>query len=173
MTCVHVEAARNIRNVMEHSKPTSVQNLLLVRKDDQILLAMKKRGFGAGWWNGYGGKVMAGETVEEALVREVKEESGMVLKSCRKVGFVRFENVDKFVEVHIFEAKEIEGEPVETEEMSPKWFPVTNLPYDKMWKSDFPWYQLYFAGKLFKGEVVFDEKHTVLSSNIYEVASLD
>jgi hypothetical protein len=43
------------------NKPLSIQNLCLFRKDGQILLAMKKRGFGAGKWNGYGGKVQPDE----------------------------------------------------------------------------------------------------------------
>lgn len=45
-------------------------------KENQILLAMKKRGFGAGKWNGAGGKINAGETIEEATTREVDEELG-------------------------------------------------------------------------------------------------
>lgn len=34
-----------------------------------VLLGMKKRGFGAGKWNGFGGKVQPGETIEEAARR--------------------------------------------------------------------------------------------------------
>jgi len=42
-------------------------------EQDRILLGMKKRGFGAGWWNGFGGKVQQGETIEEAAKRSTKE----------------------------------------------------------------------------------------------------
>ena len=42
-------------------------------KDDQILLAMKKRGFGVGKWNGVGGKVEKGEEIIDAAIREIKE----------------------------------------------------------------------------------------------------
>jgi 8-oxo-dGTP pyrophosphatase MutT (NUDIX family) len=35
---------------------------------------MKKRGFGEGRWNGVGGKVEPGESIEAALIREAKEE---------------------------------------------------------------------------------------------------
>lgn len=35
----------------------------------KILLGMKKRGFGAGRWNGFGGKVDPGESIEEAAKR--------------------------------------------------------------------------------------------------------
>lgn len=151
------------------NKPVSIQNLCLFRRGDQILLAMKKRGFGAGRWNGYGGKVQQGESVEDGLVREVKEESGIELTDFNPVGFMRFENVEKFVDVYIFEATSWKGEPVETEEMAPAWFSLENIPYSEMWPSDPLWYPLYLAGKPFKGEVVFDENHSIVSSEIREV----
>ncbi len=39
------------------------------RDRDRVLLGMKKRGFGAGKWNGFGGKVDPGETIVEAAAR--------------------------------------------------------------------------------------------------------
>lgn len=53
------------------------RTLLFLIKDDHVLLAMKKRGFGAGNWNGVGGKIEAGESIEQALVRECQEEIGV------------------------------------------------------------------------------------------------
>ena len=49
--------------------PNKLLTLVLIHQNARILLGMKKRGFGAGWWNGYGGKVQAGETIEEAAKR--------------------------------------------------------------------------------------------------------
>ena len=40
----------------------------------EICLAMKKRGFGANRWNGVGGKVEVGETIEQSAIREAEEE---------------------------------------------------------------------------------------------------
>ncbi len=48
-------------------------------RDGEILLAMKKRGFGVGKWNGAGGKVTDGETVEAAAIREFQEEIGVMI----------------------------------------------------------------------------------------------
>lgn len=45
---------------------------------------MKKRGFGEGWWNGYGGKVQDGESMTDAMVRELQEESDLVAKNTEK-----------------------------------------------------------------------------------------
>ncbi len=44
---------------------------------NHILLAMKKRGFGEGKWNGAGGKVEEGETIVQAASRELQEETGI------------------------------------------------------------------------------------------------
>ena len=43
--------------------------LVFVLDESRILLGLKKRGFGCGRWNGFGGKVEAGETIAEAAKR--------------------------------------------------------------------------------------------------------
>ena len=42
---------------------------MLVIEGDRILLGLKKRVFGEGWWNGFGGKINHNETIEEAAIR--------------------------------------------------------------------------------------------------------
>ena len=49
--------------------------LCIIHQHPRVLLGMKKRGFGMGRWNGFGGKVEAGETIEDATRREVGEEN--------------------------------------------------------------------------------------------------
>lgn len=46
-----------------------IMTLMFVLDSGRVLLGMKKRGFGVGRWNGFGGKVQAGETVEEGAIR--------------------------------------------------------------------------------------------------------
>jgi len=65
-------------------KTTKILTLVLVvdkRPEGtwRMLLGMKKRGFGAGKWNGFGGKVEPGETVEDGAMRELHEEAGLLL----------------------------------------------------------------------------------------------
>jgi 8-oxo-dGTP pyrophosphatase MutT (NUDIX family) len=150
-------------------KPTMLTNLCLIRDGEKILLAMKKRSFGAGRWNGYGGKVMEGETMEEALVREVQEESGLTVSDYWYVGRLTFDNTDRIVVMDIFETSTFTGELIETEEMAPKWFSVKELPFSEMWPSDPLWYPYYLEGKRFEGEVVFNENHAITSSDIREI----
>lgn len=51
------------------SNKVKVLTLALIRNQQRVLLGMKKRGFGQGLWNGFGGKVEEGETIKEAAKR--------------------------------------------------------------------------------------------------------
>lgn len=65
--------------------------LCIIHQDERVLLGMKKRGLGEGRWNGFGGKVERGETIEAATVREIYEESGVTVAELDKVGVLDFE----------------------------------------------------------------------------------
>jgi mutator protein MutT len=150
-----------------------ITTLAIIENDDQVLLAMKKRGFGAGWWNGYGGKVDDGESIESAMVRELAEESGVVAKTYRQRAVIEFEFKDKdlVVEMHVFEVSSYQGQVVETEEMAPRWFNKTALPFDKMWPADKEWIPLFLAGKNLRGRVIFDgQTKEVLDANFQPVS---
>ncbi|MEK6845806.1 MAG: NUDIX domain-containing protein, partial [Nanoarchaeota archaeon] len=58
-------------------RPTAQATLCILIKRDEVLLGMKKRGFGIGKYNSFGGKLKLGETIEEAALREVKEDGGI------------------------------------------------------------------------------------------------
>ena len=49
--------------------PNKLLTLLFVLTPGKVLLGMKKRGFGKGRWNGFGGKVQEGETIEDGAIR--------------------------------------------------------------------------------------------------------
>ncbi len=57
-----------------------IVTLAFLFREDKILLSMKKRGFGSGKWNGYGGKLLEGEALLDGLIREIEEESGLSVK---------------------------------------------------------------------------------------------
>lgn len=148
--------------------------LLLIVKNGQILLAMKKRGFGEGYWNGIGGKVEAGETIEEALVRECQEEIVVTPVQLEKVAehdFL-FPNGQADMKVHVYLCKEWEGEPTETEEMAPKWFNISEIPYNDMWEDDSIWLPFVLRGDKVKTTCTFTPSNKLVNASISVVDSL-
>jgi 8-oxo-dGTP diphosphatase/2-hydroxy-dATP diphosphatase len=157
-----------------------VLTLAMVVDGERVLLGMKKRGFGAGRWNGFGGKLDAGETIEAALIRETEEEAGITPIEYHKIGVIDFSfaSEPKELEVHIYKVSAFLGEPVETEEMEPRWFPFASVPFKEMWVDDIHWFPYLQSGQLFKGRFHFDAPATpehpgvILEQLLEEVAEL-
>ena len=144
--------------------------LCLLKKDNRILLAMKKRGFGEGKYNGVGGKIENGETPEEAMIRETQEEIAVTPIEYEKVGIIEFDEFYKGqkekVMFHLYVASEWQGEPTESDEMKPEWFDIQSIPYDKMFPDDKYWLPLILEGKKIKAYFDFDEEWNLLSKKI-------
>ncbi|XP_056391581.1 oxidized purine nucleoside triphosphate hydrolase isoform X2 [Hyla sarda] len=145
--------------------------LVLVVQPQRILLGMKKRGFGAGRWNGFGGKVQEGETIEEAAKRELWEESGLTVDILHKIGNIKFEFVGstELLDVHIFRADEFKGEPTESDEMRPEWFSLDKIPYEGMWPDDYIWLPLLLQKKKFLAYFTFEGHDKILDYKLEEV----
>ncbi|NXR12571.1 8ODP triphosphatase, partial [Semnornis frantzii] len=145
--------------------------LVLVVQPPRVLLGMKKRGFGAGLWNGFGGKVQPGESIEEAARRELLEESGLTVDTLQKMGQITFEFVgsSELMDVHIFRADDFHGEPTESDEMRPQWFQLDEVPFNHMWADDAYWFPLLLQKKLFRGYFKFQGQDTILEHTLTEV----
>ena len=147
--------------------------LCLLKKDNKILLAMKKRGFGEGKYNGVGGKLKNGETPEEAMIRETKEEISVIPVDYEKVGFIKFDEYYKGkkekVSFHLYIVNNWIGEPTESEEVNPKWFDINSIPYDKMFPDDKYWLPLILKGKKINAYFDFDEDWKLLYKEINDL----
>lgn len=143
--------------------------LLFLLQEDKILLAMKKRGFGEGRYNGVGGKIEPGETVEQAMVRECQEEICVTPVNYWKVAehdfFVEGENAWRMY-AHVYFCDNWNGEPCETEEMAPEWFALTDIPYESMWQDDTHWLPPVLDGKKLMGRFTFDDSDNMLSHTL-------
>lgn len=151
-------------------------SLLFILKENKILLGQKKRGFGKGLYNGFGGKMQDGETIFETMRRETIEELSVVPISAELVGKIEFdlyingENANEIV--HIFTCSEFEGEVTESDEMKPIWFDLNEIPYENMFDDDLLWLPLVLKGEKVSGVVNFDKNNHTIFSDIKVVESL-
>lgn len=148
--------------------------LLFLLKEDQILLAMKKRDFGKGLWNGVGGKVKEGEAVLQAVIRETNEEIGVEIEEGNLFhhGDLAFEfptKPDWNQTVAVFSTTTWKGEPTESEEMKPQWFTFSEIPYTDMWWDDKIWLPSLLEGKRFSGRFVFGEDEKEIISQEFKI----
>lgn len=138
--------------------------IFVFKPTGEILLAMKKRGFGEGKWNGAGGKVEANETIPAAAVRELREETGIEVAESRleNVGILHFTfegKPDWNQDVSVFFVRDYVGpDPVETEEMRPKWFDIEDIPYEEMWADDPYWLPRVIEGDKIDFSFTFDNE---------------
>jgi 8-oxo-dGTP diphosphatase len=138
--------------------------LCLIRRQSaagpQVLLGLKKTGFGAGKWVGLGGHVEPGEKPVAAAVREVAEESGLLVPadSLQHMASIEFTfparpSWDQATDVFVTSA--YQGEPAESSEVAPRWFATDSLPLEKMWDDARYWLPLVLAGEHVNVRVTF------------------
>lgn len=142
-------------------------------RDDKVLLGFKEKGFGAQRWNGFGGKVEPGESIEQCLVREFTEESGLGITKFEKRAvheYVAQRNPGEILEVHTFLVQDWEGDTQETEDFrTARWFLFADIPYDHMWPDDRLWLPQFLEGKCLKTTFFFGENDAVLKYEVSEV----
>lgn len=138
-------------------RPRERATLLFIIRDDRILLIHKKLGLGAGKYNGPGGRIESGETPLQAAIREVEEEICVTPSGIHPAGELLFQFVDGHsIQGYVFTATGLSGEPRETREAVPHWFPLSHIPYHNMWADDRVWMPLALAGQSFLGRFLFE-----------------
>ncbi|WP_254863839.1 8-oxo-dGTP diphosphatase [Halovivax gelatinilyticus] len=133
--------------------------LCFVVRADEVLLIEKRRGLGAGWYNGPGGKREDGETHRECVIREVREEVGIDVDtpSLERAGVLTFHlDGEAKIECQVFRTDRFEGEPTASDEARPEWFAVDDVPYDRMWEDDRHWLPGVIEGWTVRGEFYFE-----------------
>ncbi|MDR2723535.1 MAG: 8-oxo-dGTP diphosphatase [Cellulomonadaceae bacterium] len=152
-----------------------LRTLVIPVRGDQVLLGRKKQhrdgAFGVGKWNGFGGKLEPGETLEQAAIRECQEESGITPLHLEKVAELDF--VDDYqIFGHVYLCRQWTGEPVETAEMLPAWFNKTDLPLTEMWDDDIFWLPAVLTGKRVKASFTFHHVDDSLGTGANPVAKV-
>jgi len=127
----------------------------------------KENDYHHGKWNGLGGKFEPGESPEECAVREIKEESGLNVKSIKMKGFITFPIFDGIEDWHVFVfvIDDFDGELIDSNEGNLDWIPNEKLTEINLWEGDkyfIPW---LFEDNFFSAKFVYKNgkylSHTV------------
>lgn len=143
-----------------------IGTLCYIESDNKILLLhriKKENDVHEGKWIGVGGKIEKGETPEECIKREVKEETGLTIKNPTLKGVMTFPDFSNEEDsyVFIFTANEFEGKLIECNEGELKWIDKAKVLDMPTWEGD-----LIFLKWLLENRSFFSAKF------VYENGSL-
>lgn len=108
----------------------------IIEKDSKIFATQRGYGDWKGWWEFPGGKIEPGETPEEALVREIREELDIGIAIDRFYTTVEYDYPEFHLEMDCFLCHITEGEPVLLEHDAAKWLAKDELSSVKWLPSD-------------------------------------
>ena len=117
-------------------------------------------------WIGVGGKMEAGESPEDCLLREVKEETGLTLTDYRYRGLVTFVSNEWGTEyMHLFTTTGFEGTLKTCDEGDLVWVPKSKIEELNLWEGDKVFFRLleeneqFFSLKLrYEGDTLVETK---------------
>ncbi|MET4001326.1 8-oxo-dGTP diphosphatase [Arthrobacter sp. UYCu511] len=139
---------------------------------EEVLLGLKKTGIGTGKVVGIGGHVEPGESVVAAICREVAEETCITIEPMDLVpaGTVEFlfpakPSWDMFTTV--FLCRVFAGEAQESEEISPQWYRVHELPHEYMWADAIHWLPAFLTGERGHWRVELNDDNETVASSVH------
>jgi len=147
---------------------------LLDKTQNRILLGHKKTGMGKGKILGIGGHVESGESVEEATVREMFEETLITvaigdLVAVAETTFLFPNKPEWDMIVYHYIAAHWIGTPTETDEIAPEWFDRDALPFHAMWDDARYWLPAVLKGQFVVGKFIIGADNETVAE--YEMDS--
>lgn len=121
-----------------HPRIEVVAGILLDDQDRVLIVDRPNARSYEDYWEFPGGKLEAGESSEQALARELKEELGIDVLSCSNFYSLQHEYEDKTVELYFYRVLDYSGEPQGLEGQSLKWVVRQQLHKEKILPADAP-----------------------------------
>ena len=128
--------------------------LAYIEKNNSYLMLLrnkKKHDINANKWIGVGGHLEKDETPEDALIREIKEETGLDVISYSKKGLIHFNYDDISELMHLYVVNDYKGELIECDEGTLKWIKKSDLFSLELWEGD-----KIFLKKILNNEPYFE-----------------
>jgi 8-oxo-dGTP diphosphatase len=131
----------------------------LQNKTLMIHRVKKENDYHEGKWNGLGGKLEPGESPEDCVIREIKEEAGLIIKNPRMHGFITFPNFDEVDDwyVFIFTSEDFKGNLIDSPEGNLKWVPNNELTSLNLWDGDKIFLEWLFQDKFFSAKFIYEK----------------
>ncbi len=146
--------------------------LCYIERDGKYLMlhrTVKKNDVNKDKWIGVGGHFEHGESPEECLLREVKEETGYTLTSWQYRGIVTFVYGEDVVEyMSLYTADGFVGQPIACDEGELEWVGKAQIPFLELWEGDKIFFRLLDEGRGF-----FSLKLVYNTKDVLEYAALD
>ena len=130
--------------------------------NNKILMIRHKRGINKGYMNFPGGKKENNESMEDCVIRETLEETGVLIKNPQKIGYMEFPSMDFYV--HIYKSTEFEGDLIiKEDEVNAFWIDKKNIPLNEMREADRNFVPDLLAGKHINRRYNYDENFNLMS----------
>lgn len=117
-----------------------LSTLCYITREDEVLMLYrnkKKNDVNEGKWIGVGGHFEMGESPEECVVREVREETGLKLNSYAFRGFISFQtDKNDYEYIALFTSDDFEGEITPCNEGELAWIKKTSVKDLSLWEGD-------------------------------------
>lgn len=99
----------------------------LIKNDKIIVTKYKVPNKKAGYYEIPGGKIEEGELPEQTAIREMQEETGIIVKDLKNKGNLTIEYPDRKFEFVVFLADDYQGKPLQFEDNSSAWIDINHL----------------------------------------------
>ena len=111
-----------------------------------------------GKWVGLGGKIKPGESPEECVIREVREESGLNIIKPRLTGFLTFPSFDGIDDWYafVFAATEFSGTLIDSPEGTLKWVTDEEMKQMNLWEGDYIFMEWINQKKFFSAKFIYE-----------------
>ena len=96
----------------------------------------KKNDYNHGKWIGVGGHIEDGEAPDQALIREIKEETGLDVLSYKLVGEIEFIDTDFSELMYLYIVDNYSGNLIECDEGDLKWIPKNDILKLNLYEGD-------------------------------------